>query len=344
MKQYILAGGFDYEFKGNDFNIYCTRRKDKIVAANPGVELKFIFFDFKGGSISSLEIKYDKGKKKETTTVINDTFDAIGSSNYVTGKFKNGQRNTLSVTHVYDTVAAIGNASAGTLEELSIFSHAWMGGPIFVNSYDDRSTVYTGTPGTTPPPSQIDITDPKKRDPDDKDGRSFDFSSPTMDVNKFKAAFSKNGFSWLWGCTATEIYKDMIHTIVKMPKYAGTATKDTDTFTFFLQTFLDQFDQYLGLKPTGKSKALTVTFADIKKLFCKVLQNTYAFELATASGKTVYSAFVGVGASFEAGSTGLMKADGTRTKVIDFYKTHLGIKIDPESRNYAEYLPALTCP
>ncbi|KAA3617300.1 MAG: hypothetical protein D8M58_03050 [Calditrichaeota bacterium] len=342
MKQFVFVSGFDYEFKGTDFNIFSTRRRDKLIKQNPKTNLKFTFFDFKRGKITSEDITYPSGVVKNTSTIVKDSFDKISSSNYVIGKFKNGQRNTLSIKNVYDFVSDIGMNDPNTLDELSFFSHAWMGGPIFVNSFNDRSTVYTGTPGTSPPPSQIDISDPNKRDPDDKDGRANDFSSPTMDINLFKKAFSSNGYSWIWGCTATEVYKDMINTIQKMRQYSGAGTKDSEKFIIYNTDFLLEFDEYLNHKPKASSKAITVTFADVKSLFSKVLQNTYAFNLAHSTGKKVYSAFVGVGSNNEPGPKGLMIADRYRKNVIDFYKTHLGIKIDPEGRNYAEYLPTFS--
>jgi hypothetical protein len=54
-------------------------------------------------------------------------------------------------------------------------------------------------------------------------------------------------------------------------------------------------------------------------------------------------ALVGTGAEYESGTSGLMKIDPNRIKVVNFYKTHLGINTDPENRNYGEYLHTLTC-
>ncbi len=341
MNKYILVSGFDYELKGLNFFILSGRRMNEIIKANPDTDIKLIFVDFASGKIIEKEIKYVSGKKTEIDTTTK-TADPVSSKNYVSGKFKNGQRNTLSITHLYDLISDIGKNDPNTLKELSIFSHSWMGGAIMVNSYDDRSTTYTGAPGTQPPAAMIDIVDPKKRDPDDKDGRTIDFSSPTMDVSTFKKAFSSDAFSWIWGCTATEIFKDMIYGIRKNKNYTGKSTPDTATFQIWRKVEHEQYNSYLGIALPAGNKPMTVTFAQIKKLFCMVLKNTYAFDLATASDKKVYATFVGVGADME--PNGLMKANPQRMKVINFYKDHLKIVVDPTGRNYGEYLPTLTCP
>jgi hypothetical protein len=341
MKQYVLVAGFDSNMGGVDFGPFCDRRMAQVIAKNPNVDLKFIIGKFKEGTLESREITYTNGTKTDSGMKTINTFDKITTRNYIGNDFKNGQRNTLSITHIYDAISDIGTSKPNTLQEFSLYSHSWEEGPVLVNSFDDRSTKYTGAPGTLPPPSQIDITDVNQRDPDDKDCRTKDFSSPTMDVNTFKKAYSDDGYSWVWGCLADDEFRDLIHGIIKDPKYNGAATKDDVKFTFYTKYFPTIFNKFAGLPLTAKST--TITFADVKKVLCKGLQNSYAFNLAKNTGRKAYAALAGSGAEYESGTNGLMKIDPNRIKVVNFYKTHLGIKTDPENRNYGEYLPTLTC-
>src|SRR5574341_2354276 len=54
-------------------------------------------------------------------------------------RFKDFQPDVMSIVDVYDFIEELGDAeNAKSLHELSVFSHAFVDGPILVNSTDDQ--------------------------------------------------------------------------------------------------------------------------------------------------------------------------------------------------------------
>jgi hypothetical protein len=112
----------------------------------------------------------------------------------------------MSIMDVYKYIQEIGQNEAGSIAELSIFSHGWTVGPILVNSYEREEYQKKG-----------------ERDPDDKDGRmNKDFFPPNMssnDLTLFRKAFDKNAIIWIWGCAFDYLYRDILHQITESSKY-----------------------------------------------------------------------------------------------------------------------------
>lgn len=340
MKRFILVAGHDYH-GGADFKVYCTRRIDQIVAANAGQDLNIQLFDIRRGEIVTREII---AAAKTDVSATDSSYDAITRAMYTGEYFNHGQRGTLSITHIYEAISNIGSLHAGELHELSVFSHAWHGGLILVNSFDDRSSTYRGAPGTAVPVVMQNLAGSNRRDPDDKDSRSIDFLAPNVDIVQLRAAFHADAFTWLWGCTATEVFKDFVYGIVKMAAYTGAATPDTAEFTIFNKAFIEIISDYLSIVPAPTKSFVKITFKDVRKLLCKASQNSYSFEFAIASNRKVFASYLGSGSLNEGGTNGLWKANPGRVKLYKFYKDHLGILPDTTGRKYATYLPTLTCP
>ncbi|MEZ4505685.1 MAG: hypothetical protein R2848_07420 [Thermomicrobiales bacterium] len=132
--------------------------------------------------------------------------------------FLNDQRGMLGIMEVYAAVRRIGINHPGTLMELSFFSHAWSGGPILVNSTDDRMVTRPAVPPRTirvpagpfiPPipvtipgvPETVVALNGMDRDPDDYDPREIDFWPPNLSVDgkkDFRAAYHPSGVNWSW--------------------------------------------------------------------------------------------------------------------------------------------------
>ena len=150
MKHYILVAGVDYEFHGVDFRVLADNRRKLLTQANSAkADLRFTTFDFRAGTVVVTNVTYPGGVKTESASQTTP-FKPIGPANYdeVTSAsgakhkvFKNGQTGIASILDVYAKVREIGAADPGTLAELSFLSHGWMGGPILVNSYDDRQAI-----------------------------------------------------------------------------------------------------------------------------------------------------------------------------------------------------------
>ncbi|WP_269519622.1 hypothetical protein [Alteromonas sp. BMJM2] len=97
-------------------------------------------------------------------------------------------QNVLSISDIYAAIEELGKARSIVLE-LSIFSHAWWGGPVLVNSFDERSDSKTGLwfkyDSNSAKPSEFaqkfsdaEFIAAPIRNPYDKDARSeYDFVS-----------------------------------------------------------------------------------------------------------------------------------------------------------------------
>jgi hypothetical protein len=136
MRQLVLVAGVDYELHGVDFRIFCDSRVRRTIEANKSKEdLTFTIFDVRRGEVVTHEVTYPSGKRAEKTAKLTPSpFKSVSQANYhrtVTGgqahyRFKDGQRDLISIVDVYRAVQKIGVDAPGTLAELSIFSHGWM--------------------------------------------------------------------------------------------------------------------------------------------------------------------------------------------------------------------------
>ena len=245
MRQYVFVAGYDYDGKGITFKVIADHRKNNIIRANAAKEeLRFHICDFKLGKIKKYVVTYPSGTKRVAVTETS-SFDAITSSHYGTvldaagnpqTGFKDNQRTVMSILHVYELVQLIGLDDLGTLHEFSFFSHGWMGGPILVNSFDNRSqqVIVSGVGGAAPTTRIVPIAG-TVRDPDDMDPRSgYDFTAPTMDsvrLGLFKAAFHPDGYIWIWGCAFPTSIHQFLNKVERNSAYSRTGVADNTIFT-----------------------------------------------------------------------------------------------------------------
>jgi hypothetical protein len=102
----------------------------------------------------------------------------------------------ISITHVYRYIEGVGESRAVSIQELSIFGHSWVGGPIMFNTCE-RDEYRRSNPS---------------RDPEDHDCRAWkDFNDTNMpDRAAFGFAFTSDAFIKVWGCQATTSYFNLI--------------------------------------------------------------------------------------------------------------------------------------
>ena len=94
---------------------------------------------------------------------------------------------TISVVDIYDHIAKLGAVAPRTLIQMHCFSHAWVQGPILLNTYEDEKYMVSNCVGV--------------RDPGDKDPRCKDFCEENIPgFADFRAAFMTNAFVKVWGC------------------------------------------------------------------------------------------------------------------------------------------------
>jgi hypothetical protein len=355
VRQLLLVAGVDYEFKGVNFRIFADNRMRRRLRANRArEELTFHIFDFRAGAVDRHTVTYPGGTR--TTTVDRpSSFDPIGKANYDrsgTGaatryRFKDGQRGVMSITDVYAGVQAIGRDDPGTLLELSFFSHAWHGGPILVNSFDDgRVEGPPAAPGG--PPTVITLVG-GARDPDDKDPRApKDFSPPNMSaaqLAELRAAYHTDGFNWSWGCSFPRTIHEILHRLQRHRSYRERGLADGDRFVFtnFRAEHVRVLESVLGTTFPAPRR-VELTFGEFKRFFCLVTEASYNHHLAVATQRTTFGGVMGTYSEYDSGSLPLMHVHRGFGRHFRFYRNYLGFSFDPEGRNYGAFQPGFTCP
>lgn len=357
MKNYILVAGIDYEFKGVDFRIFADSRVKRLTNANKAKEdLNFIILDVAKGVGVRHEITYPGGKKTEKVSKIElakpvtkanyDVEIEDGEKHYT---FKDGQRDKLSILHVYQTAQVIGVLEPGTLVELSFFSHAYMGGPILVNSYDNGTHSAIVPPATTA--REVPLAG-SERDPDDNDPRAAkDFVSPTMDAAELKAfqnAFHKDGYIWIWGCAFPPTIHQVLHKVETHPLYKPAGLDDKTEFTFknLSKAQISVLERGLSAMPGvpfADPKKITIRFDWIKYFFCRATVSSYTHHIARNAKVKAYGGVMGTYSEYDKGALPLMNVHSGFQRHLTFYKNYLGFTYDPEGRRYGLYDPKFTC-
>jgi hypothetical protein len=359
VKQFVLVAGVDYEFTGVDFRQLADNRRRLLERGNTArADLRFVTMDVRAGEVEVRDVTFPGGKRTETVTSTKPFTPVTRASYQTTGghtRFKPGQWSVMGITDAYRRVQDIGGADPGTLAELSVFSHGWMGGPILVDSDDDRTTEITipslsGTPITITVPLLGTI-----RDPDDKDARAhLDFRPPTMDATQldlFQKAFDSNGRAWLWGCSFPRAIHHTLWAMEQAKGYSGVGLGDdvvlsmpavVDEDVAFLNRFLGGVSGFTPFTP--RSSSVSLAFKFLKHAFCRANRACYAAVLADAGHVPVHAAPLGTYADYDTGGDHLMNVYSGFTAHFTFYKNYLGFSFDPEGRRYAVYQPGLSCP
>jgi len=143
----VMVAGFDYPTTkhpkggGTNFELFCDSRVSEL-------EVKKIidkgtvvtYFNFKDGNKKTLrKIKKGTVERWVKTKEEKQGDGAPLMSEYVTINdhiYCKTRRNTISITNVYDYIKNVGKTRPGTIKELSIFSHAWQGGVILLNTLE----------------------------------------------------------------------------------------------------------------------------------------------------------------------------------------------------------------
>ncbi|HEU5280349.1 MAG TPA: hypothetical protein VFU26_15775, partial [Gaiellaceae bacterium] len=352
----VLVAGFDYERKGVDFERIAQSRMRLLIKRNVAAQKKaktpfsavidtaprFVLFDFKSGLVRTSVATQPKGERtwKEIAR-----FQPVSAANYSSGghAFDTDQAGRMSITDVYEHVRMLGRTEPGSVAELSILSHGWVGGPILVNSFDGLG-------------SGIDA-----RDPNDKDARTDkDFIAPTMDaaaLAEFRAAFASDAFAWVWGCSFTNSPRQVLYRVLSSAKYRSTAAgKLVNTDTFRLSFPREHAELFFHVDPDffparGADGEFPLTFdrtlAQVKNFFFARLSETYCNSLAQAAQVPCFGALPGTYSDYERNVSDPVMVVPTAkppyaddfTRSIRFYTTYVGARLDPEGRSYGRFDP-----
>ncbi|WPB82090.1 hypothetical protein KYC5002_23620 [Archangium violaceum] len=281
----ILVAGWDYS--GGTNNVaYCETYRDDLFSGTTyrtGVRQSIpkridnstvvTIFDFKTGNRSRM-VKSASGWMEMDRVLQGTVKTHLGSYKDATNVQKRYLDDSISIQHVYDYIITLGAAAPGSLREFHIFSHAWAGGPILIETYEGSAYAAGGAQQT-------------RRDPNDKDPRIKDFELVNMPrLKDFKAAFAADAIAKIWGCMATTAYRNLLRATAK-------AKSDSETISVEWN------------KTTKK-----MTAGDAKKYFRdSILEYNYMAKLSTAvgGGLKVYGAPPGMGADLRAVPVGSKK-------------------------------------
>ncbi|WP_199522555.1 hypothetical protein [Haloferax sp. Atlit-48N] len=348
MRQYVFVTGIDYvhiDSGPTDFRAYADRRMRWLAKQHPRKKLKFHIFDFWRGVIATRQT--GKG-----TTVKNKDPDDTSHKKIAKGDYKvpdDGppyfdarDKNTLSIVDVYDKIEAIGKNDAGSLAEVSFFSHGYWEGPILVNSYKD--TVFqSGRPegDTYELPETF-------RDPDDKDPRpAADFSTLTTNKKQMQAAFASDGYIWIWGCSFPKQLHKLLHDLESDGDFSVRDTDADAKIELRPSQYKELFDNLKGFFSVSGSVSgrVEVRFDRLKFALCRLNKSTYAAQFAQAADTTVYAAAVGTYAVYddESENPQLLHVERSFGERVRFYRNHLPLTDGPEDRGYVGYPPDLAC-
>lgn len=313
-EEIVLVAGWDYS-GGSDFTRYAKARRDELydgVSYGTGVKktvTKLVnddtivtMFDFKSGN----RIRWIKGRNgwHKMDEVLQGTVATHTSGNYddSANLIKRRDYDSISITHIYDYVAAIGATAPESIKSFDMFSHAWDGGPILVNTYQETS--YSSGALSA------------QRDPKDKDGRTKDFDSINFPLlGDFKNAFSLYAEIKIWGCRAVEDYRSLIRA----------AQKQTDPKVKF------------KIKYGGST--VEITAEQIKQYFVNVFPESYMGKMASAIGLSIYGAPPGMGANLRSvGKRDYMYVDkNIYKKSFQWLDAEFGLNAD--DLGYISYKP-----
>jgi hypothetical protein len=315
-EEIVLVAGWDYS-GGSDNTLYAKTWRDDLydgkttairspselkkgVAISPKIRdyTRVTLFDFKTGD----RTRWFKGQSRwhQVDRVLQGAVRThLGKYSDPANEQKRHDDDAISITHVYDYIIELGRRYAGSLIGFHIFSHAWDGGPLLVNTNQAPIFHYGGARDA-------------ERDPGDKDGRHKDFDIINMpEVALFKAAFRGDAALKIWGCLAVDLYRDMIRAAARARK-----TKRPR-------------DEPLNFSADGQ--AVTMSQAQIEDEFrARVLPDAYMSRLAAAVGLTVFGAPPGVGSNLaRVGKKDYMYVNqAVHATILQWCEDALGLKRD----------------
>lgn len=336
-KRYLFVASFDHEDANHDWSVYCINRIKRILNKKRGADvdpsISFTLFNVKTGKIQSFDVV---GKKRVWADL--STFTPVTTANYTGKKFDKNPAGVMSITDVYKFVRDIGRTDPGTVRELNFFGHGWHGGPILVNSSDNPNVA--------------------ARDPDDKDGRSLkDFVTPNMDATatgELSKAFDADGFTWLWGCVFASAPRQVLHRLTKNKLYqAGKLRQDDLIKLEFTRAEADEFflkvPSFFPAQRGDGSFPLSFyrSLIDIKALCQLMIDLSYCKNIAVATNRKCFGGLPGTFSEFDKSKNLMLMRVPTMKPpysanfkgYLNFYKKHMGIKLDAEGRGYGTYLP-----
>ena len=354
MKNYILVAGVDYhpiadKKEPTDFKKYCTSYIDKLkTALKFSEDICFYIVDIYRGIISKKTYTYNSDIKKLNSPIeaTHSKFDNVSYLNYFdlkgNGKkyFHPNKKKIISKYDIYNLINEIGINEPNTLAEVSIFSHAQFSGPILVNSLNHTST-YTDYFG-----KEIKIETENTVDPNDFDFRVWDITSylpKSLIADTIKTAFiTDESVFRIWGCNNFAQNREFLSKVLNHKNYKASGLEDDVNFniTTWNENSIEWLNNFFG-KGFKKGVEFNLTFLEIKKFFCYLIQISYSYDAAKFFNVKFHFA---VPTSYADISPFFIISSKTYW-VIPFFKEYLNVDFQSALvyKNYALINPDFTC-
>jgi hypothetical protein len=357
MKNFVLVAGVDYGPVSagktpTNFLHYCNKQLEKIYfkEKNTREDINFYMVDIRRGKIELISYLFNETSGLHTKNIsVYKTFDPVSKSNYfnIDGKvrFHPNSQNIISKWTIYNLIEEIGATNPKSLKELSVFSHAYLNGPILLNT-NQQSENYVDVLG-----NNIDVVS-LGYDPNDFDMRMWDFevfyniNVRVDNVDKyfaFYSAFSDDSLIKIWGCNFWSLTNKLLAIIRTNSAYRKTGLTNDVSFNFPAYKFTDEMLNNIinpVLQTSYKvNEKITLSFLEIKKIFCRLLTFTYPYVFSRSVNKNVQAALPTTYANI---SPHFHIAPSLFENVL-FYKNYFDIETDEEKLNYGIYEPDFTC-
>ncbi|MBK7129040.1 MAG: hypothetical protein IPH66_06710 [Crocinitomicaceae bacterium] len=359
MKNFVLVAGVDYvpiflKKTPTDFLHYCNKQLEKLYSKEKSNEdLNFYVVDIRRGKIHLISYLFNSATSTHSkNTTIFKTFDPVVFSNYfdVNGdgkkiRFHPNQKNIISKRTIYELIEMIGTSNPETLKELSVFSHAYLDGPILLNSAQESSN-YTDFLG-----NEIDVVS-LGYDPNDYDMRMWDFTTfynltawpDNADrIVAFKAAFHPEGIVKIWGCNFWKLTNKLLAKIRSNVAYKRAGLTNDVIFNFSSLSFTDDMLKNI-INPVLKTSyvkedKITLKFLDIRRVFCRLYTFTYPHVFSKFIERKIQAALPATYADISP----TFRISSLTFENVIFYQNYFEIETDDERLNYGIYKPDFDC-
>lgn len=277
----IFVSGWNYHPNGADYKLYFRTQRDEMysgVSRYSGRRKRITrriydytvvtLFDFETG-IRTRMIKAVSGWHTMdealqgavptfTTQPYNDQANII----------QRLRADSISITDVYDYIIALGFFPRGSVKVFHVFSHAYNGGLILVNSYEGQHATLI------------------QRSRFDKDARPKDFELLNMPLRQqFGLAFANDAHVKMWGCRAVWEWWHKIQSAYD--------NRNSPNTTIDIQIP----DRLPDGSPT--TRVVRMTPSQVRAEIQQALNSSYMNALAVASGTKVIGAAPGMGANLK---------------------------------------------
>ena len=238
----------------------------------------------------------------------------------------------IGILHLYQYLHDIGGVRPGSVEEVSVFSHAFFDGPILWDTFQND--------GSNGDPNFRD--DPTRRDPKDLDGRAKDWNASGVmaSFGNLAAAFAQDAFFKVWGCNAETYIGQMIRQAQSQlaPKFLRDQLF-TFTFTF---TGTETGDPEVP----SQSVQERITLAHMMKSEIERRIQQYCGSAALFLKRSVFGAPPGAGSNFgtKGGNSVMFVNQKDNAPIFAFYDRELSATAAKDPDGYYDFRQLLQAP